>query len=71
MKTASIERRCRYCKKLLLDEKIPFCRRCRLEGRNTGGKVFGVVVGAVTTVVSINSLENSGDANIGGHDLDI
>lgn len=71
MRTASNERRCRYCKKLLLDEKIPFCRRCKLEGRNIGGKVLGTAAGIYATIKGINSLGNSGEANIGDHSLDI
>lgn len=31
------ERRCSSCKKLLLDEKLPYCRRCLLEKRNRIG----------------------------------
>lgn len=37
------ERRCKVCGKLLLDEKMPFCRRCVLEGRNKVGQIGGCV----------------------------
>ena len=32
------ERKCIICGKTLLDEKLPICLRCRLEGRNLVGK---------------------------------
>ena len=34
MGTETTKRRCIKCKKLLLDEKLPLCRRCWLETRN-------------------------------------
>lgn len=52
MSNGEKERRCKFCGKLLLDEKLPFCRRCFLEGRNIAGKVGGIVVVAATTVLS-------------------
>lgn len=60
------ERRCKSCGKLLLDEKIPFCRRCALEGRNNVGKVGGIVGGIAMTVFSAASLMN----NNNGSDID-
>lgn len=59
------ERRCKSCGKLLLGEKLPFCRRCVLKGRNKAGQVGGVVVGATTTVLSAVALinNNSGGGN--------
>ncbi len=42
------KRRCKSCGKLLLDEKLPWCRRCRLEGRN---KKVGQSVECGTTIV--------------------
>lgn len=53
------ERRCKSCGKLLIDEKLPFCRRCVLEGRNKAGQVGGSVVGAATTVLSAVALINN------------
>lgn len=57
------ERRCKSCGKLLLDEKLPFCRRCVLEGRNKVGQVGGVVVGIGTTVLSAAALINNNSNN--------
>lgn len=45
MSNAWKERRCKSCGKLLLDETLPFCRRCVLEGRNKVGKIGGIVGG--------------------------
>ena len=36
---------CLGCKKQLLDEKLPFCLRCRLAGRNTVANAGEIVVG--------------------------
>jgi hypothetical protein len=52
------ERRCKSCGKLLLDEKLPFCSRCVLEGRNKAGKISGVVTGLAVAVLSTKSLIN-------------
>lgn len=60
------ERRCKSCGKLLLDEKLPFCRRCVLGGRNKAGQVGGIVVGAATTVLSAVALINNNSD--GGND---
>ena len=46
------ERRCKSCGKLLLDEKLPFCSRCEIEGRDTV-----VRVGRTVGVVAITGLE--------------
>lgn len=48
------ERRCKSCGKLLLDEKLPFCRRCVLEGRDTVG-----IVGGIVGVLAITALKNN------------
>lgn len=40
------ERRCLTCKKLLLDEKIPICLRCKLQGRNYAGE-SGAIIGSL------------------------
>ena len=37
------DRRCKVCGKLLIDEKLPFCRRCVLEGRDKTVQVGGMV----------------------------
>ena len=60
------ERRCKFCGKLLIDEKLPFCRRCVLEGRNKAGQIGGVLVGTVTTVLSAVALANNNSD--GGND---
>ncbi|MCM1220434.1 MAG: hypothetical protein NC548_38710 [Lachnospiraceae bacterium] len=52
------ERRCKSCGKLLLDEKLPFCKRCVLEGRNKAGKVGGAVSGLALAFLSTKSLIN-------------
>lgn len=54
------ERRCKSCGKLLLDEKLPFCRRCVLEGRNKVGQVVGIGVGFAMAVALVN---NNSDGN--------
>ncbi len=52
-------RRCKFCGKLLIDEKMPLCRRCVLEGRNKSVQVAGIVFGATTTVLSAIALNNN------------
>lgn len=59
------ERRCISCGKLLLDEKIPVCRRCRLEGRDKAGKVGGAVGGVAMTILSASALINNNTDNNG------
>ena len=53
------EHRCKSCGKLLLDEKIPFCRRCVLEGRNKVGQVGGIIGGLAMTALSAVAFINS------------
>lgn len=53
------ERRCKSCGKLLLDEKLPFCRRCVLEGRDTVGMVGGVL--AITALNVVARVKNDSD----------
>lgn len=53
------ERRCKSCGKLLLDEKLPFCRRCMLEGRDTVGKVGGTVGVLAITALKVSTLVNN------------
>lgn len=59
------ERRCKSCGKLLIDEKVPFCRRCVLEGRNKAGQFGGIIVGATTTALSVFAMikNNSNGGN--------
>ena len=52
------ERRCKACGKLLIDEKVPFCRRCILEGRNKVGQVGGIMGGMAMMVVGANAFIN-------------
>lgn len=59
------ERRCKSCGKLLLDERIPFCRRCFLEGRNKVGKVGGFIGGATITILRATTLINNSTDNNG------
>lgn len=59
------ERRCKSCGKLLLDEKIPFCRRCFLERRNKVGKAAGGFVGAVAMTICATALINNNTDNNG------
>jgi uncharacterized paraquat-inducible protein A len=61
MGTGTTDRRCKSCHKLLLDEKLPFCRRCMLEGRNKAGQVGGVVGGTLMTIYSAIALVNNSD----------
>lgn len=42
------EKRCKFCGKLLISEKMPICRRCKLEGRNKVGQVGALAASAVT-----------------------
>ena len=47
------------CGKLLLDEKIRLCKRCRLEGRNKMiTKIGGAGAGTVAIAMVINSAVN-------------
>lgn len=46
----SREKKCLFCGKRLIDEKIPVCLRCKLEGRDIASKVTEVAVGAVLMV---------------------
>lgn len=57
------ERKCISCGKKMLDEKLPFCLRCRLEGRNTTVKV-GEIVG--TIVLAAGGAKAIKDNNGGG-----
>lgn len=50
------ERRCKFCGKLLINGKMLFCRRCKLEGRNKVGQVGGIAAGMFTAVLSAKAL---------------
>lgn len=55
------ERRCKFCGKLLISEKMPICRRCKLEGRNKVGQVGVLAASAVTFVFSAKALVGDGE----------
>lgn len=44
------EKRCLFCGKRLIDEKIPICLRCKLKGRDTAGEVTGVIGGLAVII---------------------
>lgn len=50
------ERRCKICGKLLLNERLPICRRCVLQGRNQTTKIGGTVGGLFLAFVSGRAL---------------
>ena len=56
--------------KLLLDEKLPFCRRCVLEGRNKASQVGGIVGGTLLTVFSAIALVNNSDHHLNDDEED-
>lgn len=35
------EKRCLFCGKLIISEEVPICLRCKLVGRDYGGKCIG------------------------------
>ena len=55
------ERRCKSCGKLLLDEKVFFCRRCFLEGRNKAFGIAGAVGISICGALALRS--NNSDGN--------
>lgn len=59
------KRRCKSCKKLLLDEKLPFCKRCTLEGRNKAVQAVGIIIAVaspiLTAVVHVNNDSNKNE----------
>lgn len=60
----SKEKRCLTCGKRLLDENLPICLRCRLQGRNTTVKVGEFLAGVAITVRGAVSLINKdGDSS--------
>lgn len=54
------DRRCKICGKLLIDEKLPFCRRCVLEGRDKTVQVGGMVAGVATAFISAKVFKKGG-----------
>lgn len=59
------KRRCKSCKKLLLDEKLPFCKRCTLEGRNKAGQFVGAItaVGGLLILPAVARVNNDSNNN--------
>lgn len=55
------ERKCISCGKKLLDEKLPLCLRCRLEGRNTTAKVVEAVGTIAVAVGGAKALKDNSD----------
>ena len=51
------ERRCKKCGKLLVNEKLPICKRCSLELRNIGGagSILAVALGVAKKVADDNN----------------
>ena len=64
MSNENTDRRCKSCNKLLLDEKLPICPRCMLEGRNKVGKIGGIIAGLGTAALSSWSLIKDNDSNV-------
>ncbi len=60
------ERKCMTCGKKLLDEKLPFCLRCRLKGRNNVGRAGEVVGGAFLLFAGGKALvdQNQNNGNV-------
>ena len=60
-KDDSKERRCMSCHKLLISEKLPFCRRCRLKGCDNVVKAVGVTasIGVFGVVAKVGHSDNS------------
>lgn len=58
------ERRCKSCGKLLIDEKA-FCRRCKLNMRNTGGTAGGLIGSLIVAFFCADSLANNGEGKNG------
>lgn len=55
------ERRCKFCKKLLISEKMPICRRCKLEGRGKVGTGLVIVAGLFGSVCSVKARVGDGE----------
>lgn len=57
------ERKCKTCGKRLLDEKLPICLRCRLNGRNVVGRVGEGAVGLALLIGSGKALYDHNNNN--------
>ncbi len=55
------EKRCKFCKRLLLDERIPVCHRCRLEARNKAGQALSIGGITAAVAVSLNKLNDNSE----------
>lgn len=62
-KTEEREKRCLFCGKKLIDEKLPVCLRCKLKGRNTAGNVTKVVAGVAVAISSGKTLVDNSKKN--------
>lgn len=58
-KSEEKKRVCLGCKKQLLDEKLPFCLRCRLSGRNTAANVGEIVAGLAVAAGGAKALADN------------
>ncbi len=63
MSNADKERRCKKCGKRLIDEALPFCDRCVLNGRNTAGKMIGGATTVALAVMSAIAYTNNGSGD--------
>lgn len=61
MNDGTKEKRCKFCGKLLISEKMPICRRCKLEGRNKVGQAGALAASAVTFYFSAKALVGDGE----------
>lgn len=61
MSSENTGRRCKSCNKLLLGEKLPFCPRCMLEGRNKAVQIGGIIGGLGTAIASGLAMINNSD----------
>ena len=50
------ERRCKKCKKLLIDEKTLFCKRCLLESKNKVLQMAAIGTAIVTSAIVIKNV---------------
>lgn len=62
-KTEEKEKRCLFCGKKLIDEKIPVCLRCKLKGRNNAGRAGEIAVGVVATIGGSKALIDNSKKN--------
>lgn len=59
----SDQRRCMKCGKLLIDEKIPICRRCRLKTRDTSTHVLKFVGGGILALAGGKALIDNANSS--------